>query len=234
MKIVLISDTHGLHKSMLHLLPERADVLIHAGDCTNIGNQNDVREFMYWFQNLKGFDTKIFIAGNHDWAFEKKPAWLRELINEENLSQSDVVYLEEEEFILQSPEFSRPLKFYGSPYQPRFFDWAFNVDRDKMNVYWERIPRDTDVLITHTPPQGILDLTLHGDRTGCSYLKCHIEQIKPALHIFGHIHEGYGYTTMGNTLFINASICNRSYSPINKPIIVDLTEVNGKIIANFI
>ena len=75
MKIVLISDTHGLHKSMLHLLPERADVLIHAGDCTNIGNQNDVREFVYWFQNLKGFGTKIFIAGNHDWAFEKKPAW---------------------------------------------------------------------------------------------------------------------------------------------------------------
>lgn len=233
MRIILIADTHGLHYALKGRLPE-GDILIHAGDCTNIGSQNDVREFVEWFQNLKGFDTKIFIAGNHDWAFERKPAWLKTYINDENLSQSDCVYLEEEEFIIDSPEFSRPVKFYGCPYQPRFLNWAFNVDRDKMFHHWVKVPQDTTVLITHTGPQGIRDYTIYNEPQGCASLRYYVEQIKPALNVFGHIHEAYGAMLLGDTMFVNASTCTRQYVPSNKPIVVDLTEVDGKFVANII
>jgi Icc-related predicted phosphoesterase len=233
MKIVCISDTHGQHKRMRHPLPE-GDILIHAGDATNVGSQDNVREFVHWFQNLKGYDTKIFIAGNHDWAFERKPAWLGHLINDENLSQSDVVYLEDSELVIEDPEFSRPIKFWGTPWQPPFMNWAFNVPRDQLYKYWELIPHDTDVLITHGPPQEIRDFAQYTKTfEGCSSLRYYIEEkIKPALHIFGHLHESYGAMVNKDTLHVNASTATLRYEMINKPIVVDLTEVDGKLIAN--
>jgi Icc-related predicted phosphoesterase len=235
MKIVIISDTHGNHDHMRHKLPE-ADMLIHAGDCTNIGSESDIRNFVHWIQNLKRFDTKIFIAGNHDWGFELKPPWLSTYINDENLSQSDCVYLEDSEFILTSPEFSRPIKFYGSPWQPEFMKWAFNVKRSELYKYWEKIPLDTDILITHGPPQGILDYAQYGNEfVGCSSLRHYVEnKIKPTLHIFGHLHESYGTKVHAETLYVNGSTATRRYEMINKPIVVDLTEVDGKLIANIV
>lgn len=235
MRIVCISDTHGQHKKMRHPLPE-GDILIHAGDATNVGSQDNVREFVHWFQNLEGFDTKIFIAGNHDWAFERKPAWLGHLINDENLSQSDVVYLEDSGFEIEDPEFSRPIKFWGSPWQPPFMNWAFNVPRDKLYKYWELIPRDTDVLITHGPPQEIRDFAQYTKTfEGCSSLRYYVEEkIKPALHVFGHLHESYGAMVNKETLHVNASTATLRYEMINKPIVVDLTEVDGKLIANIV
>lgn len=232
MRIILISDTHGLHLEMYHPLP-KGDMLIHAGDCTNVGSQSGTRQFVEWFQNLKGYDTKIFIAGNHDWSFYRKPAWLYDLINDENLSQSDCVYLEDNSFTIKDPTFSRPIKFYGTPWQPDFNNWAFNVPRDKLYLHWEKIPLDTDILISHGPPQDILD---HVDYVpqGCGSLRIYAEKIKPVLHAFGHIHEGYGYQASNDTLFVNASTATESYDMINKPIIVDLTEVNGKFTANII
>jgi Icc-related predicted phosphoesterase len=100
------------------------------------------------------------------------------------------------------------------------------------------IPDDTDVLITHGPPNGILDLVNNyrqpNRNVGCELLRFHMERVNPALNVFGHIHEGYGYKRIDNTLFVNAAICNEGYRPINKPIIVDLTEVDGKIIATYV
>jgi len=232
MRIVIISDTHGLHEHMRYPLP-KGDILIHAGDATNVGNENDIREFIYWFQNLKGFDTKILVAGNHDWGFERKEPWLYHYINEENLSQSDVVYLEDESFTIEDPKFSRPIKFYGSPWQPEFFNWAFNVPRDQLYLHWEKIPKDTDVLITHGPPQDILDHVRYIPQ-GCGSLRVYVEKIKPVLHVFGHIHEGHGSDMKDGTLYINAAICTRGYLPINKPIIVKLTEVKGKLNAKIL
>jgi Icc-related predicted phosphoesterase len=155
-------------------------------------------------------------------------------INDENLSQSDCVYLEDSAFTLEVPEFSRPIKFWGSPWQPPFMNWAFNVPRDELYKYWEMIPLDTDILITHGGPEGIRDFTLDNQQHGCSSLRHYVEKINPALHVFGHIHEAYGAMVQGETLFVNACTCTRSYNPINKPIIVDLTEVDGKLIANII
>jgi Icc-related predicted phosphoesterase len=247
MRIVCISDTHSLEKDIVHPIPE-GDVLIHAGDISNKGGEKDVTNFIHWFQNINGFDTKIFISGNHDHCFEQvnKPHhkrdydWLRNLMAPENLAQSNVYYLEDNFMTIEDPEFSRPIKFYGSPWQPWFYDWAFNLPRlgDEIEQKWKMIPDDTDVLITHGPPNEILDLVNNfrqpNRNVGCELLRFHVERVKPALNVFGHIHEGYGTKIINDTLFVNASICNPSYYPINKPIIVDLVEVGGKIIANYI
>lgn len=229
MRIVLISDTHGLHKRIIPTLP-KGDVLIHAGDCCNIGSERDVQDFVHWFQNLEGYDTKIFIAGNHDWGFERKEPWLYHYINEENLSQSNCVYLEDESFTIEDPKFSRPIKFYGTPWQPPFMNWAFNVPEKDLPKYWEKIPIDTDVLITHCPPQEIRDFVLRGAiPQGSSTLRMYVDKIKPVLHVFGHIHESYGEMATIDTLFVNGSTCTFRYVPSNPPIIIKLTEVNGKL-----
>ena len=235
MRIVLISDTHGQHKNMRHPLPE-GDMLIHSGDCTNVGNQDGVRKFVEWFQNIEGYDHKIFIAGNHDWAFYRNPSWLGHIINDENLSQSDVTYLQDSELIIEDPGFSRPIKIWGSPWQPEFYNWAFNVPRDELYKYWELIPTDTDVLITHGPPQEIRDFALMSQtHQGCSSLRYHVEtRIKPALNVFGHLHESYGSMVIEDTLYVNAATATIRYEMINKPIVVDLKEVDGKLIAEVI
>lgn len=238
MRIVCISDTHGLHKKMEHLLPE-GDVLIHAGDCTNVGKPNEIEEFVYWFQDLKGFDTKIFIAGNHDFGFESyndirhnnETPWIHNLLNEENLSQSNVVYLHDSEFVIESPEFSKPIKFYGSPWQPEFYNWAFNLPRNGLELEqkWVEIPDDTDILITHGPPHGIRDFTPQNLQVGCELLRFRVEQLNPILHVFGHIHHAYGEAFIKDTLYINASTCTERYQPTNKPIVIDLKEIDGII-----
>ena len=245
MKIVCISDTHSLHKIMDDINPlPTGDVLIHAGDCTNVGKQNEVEDFVYWFQNLKGFDTKIFIAGNHDFAFEKvnQPYhrgdydWFRNLMSSENLSQSDVVYLEDSEFVIESPEFSRPIKFYGSPWQPEFYNWAFNLPRNGKDLEekWSLIPKDTDILITHGPPHSVRDFTPQNLQVGCELLMFHVEHIKPLIHVFGHIHHAYGAAYVKDTVFVNASVCNERYVPSNKPIVIELKEYDGEIVATYV
>lgn len=247
MRIVCISDTHSLHDNMLHLLP-KGDVLIHAGDLSNKGGERDVTNFVHWFQNIKGFDTKIFIAGNHDFCFERinEPHhkgdfdWLNNLMNIENLSQSDVTYLEDNFITIESPEFSRPIKIYGTPWQPEFYNWAFNLPRmgEGLLEKWNMIPEDTDVLITHGPPNGFGDLVNNWRQpnlnVGCELLRNRIEESNIVLNIFGHIHEGYGIYNNGKTTFVNASICTPDYRPTNKPIIIDLTEVDGQLISTYV
>ena len=141
---------------------------------------------------------------------------------------------------IESSEFSRPIKIHGSPWQPNFYDWAFNLPRlgDEIKSKWDMIPDDTDILITHGPPQEIRDFVSNwrqGDmNVGCELLRYRIDQIKPLLHVFGHIHGAYGGALINETLFINASTCTERYEPSNKPIVVDLIEIDGKIIANYV
>ena len=250
MRIVCISDTHGLHKIMDDLNPlPQGDILLHAGDCTNVGKPHEVKEFVEWFQNIKGFDTKIFIAGNHDWSFQKvnEPHhsgdydWFHNLMNEENLSQSDVVYLEDTNFTIESSEFSRPIKIHGSPWQPNFYDWAFNLPRlgDEIKSKWEMIPDDTDILITHGPPHEVRDFVSNwrqGDmNVGCELLRYELDnRINPLIHVFGHIHGAYGAAYIKDTLYVNASTCTERYIPSNKPIVIDVTENDGKLIATYV
>lgn len=115
------------------------------------------------------------------------------------------------------------VKFWGSPITPRFNDWAFNRSIIKehsskkfpyIEKHWKKIPKDVDVLITHGPPIGIMDISKYGGhRCGCPHLRKYVEEIKPKYHIFGHIHEGRGVLKEGSVVFINASSLDHHYSP---------------------
>lgn len=195
MKIIAFSDTHFLHESV-HI-PD-GDVLIHAGDFCGHGTLQEVEHFNEFLGTLP-HQHKILIAGNHDWPFEREP-------NNAKTAITNAVYLQDEQIIIDG------IKFYGSPWQPEFFNWAFNLPRGKALLEkWSQVPDDTDVLITHGPPFGIMDMTMQGLQVGCKNLLKEItHRIRPKVHIFGHIHEEYGLVKK-ETLFVNASSCDEYY-----------------------
>ena len=207
--MVAISDTHGKHCD-LQPLPE-GDVLIHAGDLSRSGTKEQTKEFLEWFAEQK-HPHKIFIAGNHDFFFEQ--AYPDEV---NSIIPDGIIYLNDSGMKING------VQFWGSPITPWFNNWAFNRKRgDEIKKHWDLIPNDTDVLITHGPPFGILDETVYGKRTGCEELLLCVYHVKPKFHIFGHIHEDYGSFTKGETTFINASVLDDRYEMKNKPIILDL------------
>jgi Icc-related predicted phosphoesterase len=206
MKIVCISDTHSLHRQFQ--IPE-GDILLHAGDISKRGRLPEIVEFNDWLGTLP-HPHKIIIAGNHDFLFEQEPLVAKSLI-------SNAIYLEDSGVEIEG------LKIWGSPMSPWFFDWAFNRERgEEIRRHWQMIPADTDVLITHGPPFGILDLTIHSKQVGCEDLLEVVKNLKPQIHLFGHIHEAYGKRKIGSTRYINASLLDVNYKPVHKPIIVEL------------
>lgn len=209
--IVTISDTHGLHAS-IDIPP--GDILVHAGDLTRHGEIDELLELNEFIGTLP-HPVKIVIAGNHDFCFERNPEECRERL-------TNCIYLEDQSVTIEG------LKFYGSPWQPWFYDWAFNLQRgEEIRAKWDLIPEDTDILITHGPPQGIGDMTASCTQAGCKDLLDRVRKIKPQLHIFGHIHEAYGVYSNQHTTFINASVCDLSYAPLNKPIVHNCPLTDG-------
>ena len=212
MKFVAISDTHGKHLGLE--LPE-ADCLIHAGDVSSRGERAETIEFLEWFAQLD-FKYKVFVAGNHDFFFENHAAEVEELMPE------GIIYLNDSQVEIEG------LVIHGSPIQPWFFNWAFNRERGPdIDKHWQLIPENTDILITHGPPYGVLDRTARGILAGCSDLMNKVKEVKPKVHIFGHIHEAYGELTNENTHFINASVLNLNYRLVNSPVVFELDEGNG-------
>jgi len=211
MKLCIISDTHMKHK-FLDLKELEADVLIHCGDMTGNGGVGAITQFLEWFSAQDQFQHKICVAGNHDWLFEKNPALAKTLIPD------NVAYLQDDEVIIDG------VKFYGSPVQKHFYNWAFNRHETKLKLHWEAIPADTDVLITHSPPYSILDVVpWQGECHGSPSLYMEVmERIKPKIHCFGHIHEGYGMKVLENTKFINASNLDGDYQCVNDPFVVEI------------
>lgn len=214
MRIVCISDTHGM---WYHQELPTGDVLVHAGDITAHGAIPEVESFDAWLweqHHLGKFREAVVVAGNHDQCFEQLPQRTRSALTFPH-------YLEGDSIVIDG------LKFWGGPWQPRFFNWSFNVDRGHLHPYWARIPEDTDVLITHGPPYGILDISYFRapHRVGCRELSERLEVVHPRLHVFGHIHGQYGVVSEGGqegTIYVNASICTEGYRPTNPPIVVDL------------
>ena len=207
MKLTIISDTHNIHNQ---LQLDSGDVLIHCGDFTRKGELNDVRSFASFIEQ-QNFSHKIIIAGNHDFCFDDERKKEAELI----LRSCGINYLNDSSIIIDG------IKFWGSPIQPWFHDWAFNRKRgDEIRKHWELIPNNTDVLLTHGPPFGILDLCVHGERVGCKDLLEVIKDIRPKIHAFGHIHEGYGVTEIDGTKFVNACSLDERYKFKNPPISV--------------
>lgn len=208
MKFIAISDTHCRHRSLK--IP-KADVILHAGDITYRGDKREIIDFLDWFGKLP-IPHKIFIAGNHDFFFEKtKPEVIRELL------PPSVHYLKDEMISIDG------IKIWGSPYTPWFFKWAFNKKRGvQLKDHWELIPEDTDILLTHGPPFGILDVVINERHTGDKDLHQRVTTISPKIHVFGHIHEAFGSVKKNGTKFINACQLNESYELVNNPIAFDL------------
>lgn len=209
MKLVLISDTHGLHD---HLDVPDGDVLLHAGDCSRSGKFEQIEDFNR-FLGEQPHPHKIIIAGNHDFGFEKRPAEARALV-------TNATYLEDEAITING------VKIYGTPWQPEFHNWAFNLPRGAaLKEKWDLIPADTDVLITHGPPKNIGDRTFMGKRVGCEELAVRVKELQPKIHLFGHIHEDAGQWQIGETLYVNASMVPGPMSVmrrVRKPIVIDL------------
>lgn len=208
MKVVAISDTHCRHKSVK--LPQ-GDLLIHAGDVSYKGELSEIKDFLTWFAD-QPFPHKVFIAGNHDFYFERtKPAVIQSLV------PAGVTYLNDSSVTIEG------IPIWGSPVTPWFHDWAFNRHRGaEISKHWNLIPSDTKLLITHGPAFGIVDMVINGNHVGDKDLLKKIEVLKPAVHVCGHVHESYGQKKVGSTRFINASVLNEKYELVNPPVVFDL------------
>lgn len=206
MRIWHISDTHTFHEMLT--IPEGIDMVIFSGDCSNprepLPNSFEVLNFLKWFGELP-IKHKIFVAGNHDTSIEKR------IIIDTDFGE-EIIHLWDDEVTIEG------LKIWGSPYTPSFgIGWAFNKDRAKISRLWEQIPNDVDIIVTHGPPKGILDLSYDRDGNlemcGDSALGKRIRKIEPKLVCFGHIHNCENITNQGyvkladhNTIYSNGSI----------------------------
>ena len=227
MIITVISDTHGKHNEITQDVPG-GDLLLHAGDISSMGYQHEVQQFCKWFNNVENYGHKIFIAGNHDWGFQNNVEKIMEIVN----SYKTVTYIQDETVSVGDDK--KMVNVYGSPWQPEFYNWAFNLPKNgvELAAKWDVIPDNTDILITHGPAFGVLD-TVSGkmwDNLGCQLLTDKIKTIKPKIHLCGHIHSGYGYFFDGDTHFLNASVLNEAYQYTNEPLTFewnpDTNEIN--------
>ncbi|CAF2041718.1 unnamed protein product [Rotaria magnacalcarata] len=234
-RIVCISDTHSCYD---FLLPS-GDILVHTGDFSKSGLQDEVEYFITWLKTLIQYRLKIFIAGNHDHTLDPisyERCWKRwhrgrkqncapvgRLIHDRSLATNfGIIYLEEQLFV----DDVTGLNFYGSPFEPASHNgtFYFPINSVKIMQACSRIPNDVDVLLTHCPPASILDTTITNEHVGCAQLLARVNVVKPRLHVFvfGHIHEAYGRIDQGSTIFVNASICDRKYQPVQEPIVINL------------
>ena len=208
MKILHISDTHGMHDYFPKDTFKGIDMVIHSGDCSNSRDLKtsiiEITEFLEWYQKID-VKYKIFVAGNHDTAIA------RNRIQYSDMIMRDIIYLENESIEIEG------IKIWGSPITPTFGDWSFMKARDKTHEVWKEIPDDTDVIVVHGPPKGVRDLTYDRQNNmefcGDLALTKRVMAIKPKLVLFGHIHnfkdiENQGisrYHRYPNTVFSNAS-----------------------------
>jgi len=211
-KLVCISDTHGDHRQVN--VPE-GDVLIHAGDITGHGTEQDFIDFLEWFDSHP-HEHKLFVAGNHDLFLESSGASAKK-----HMENSHSVWLNDSGIVIDG------VQFWGSPITLRFHDWAFMRNPGpEIKEHWKKIPENTQVLITHGPPFGILDhvrrLDGSEEQTGCPQLLDTILNTQVKAHIFGHIHEEFGSVHQDGVDFLNVSTMNQSYRIANPPVIYTL------------
>ncbi len=195
--LVAVADTHLFHDELV--VPD-GDVFIHAGDFCRGGTFAELERAVGWILALP-HQYKIVVAGNHDWPFQTAAVAARALLG------SSAHYLEDSLVEIEG------FRFWGSPWQPTFHNWAFNLERGaEIAEKWALIPEGIDVLITHGPPAGIGDTSSTAGRTGCVDLRARVRSTNPGVHLFGHIHEDGGAWTIDQTLFANVTTweCERA------------------------
>ena len=239
MKIVCISDTHNRHRELD--MPE-GDILIHAGDFTHNGSKAEVQDFLNWLDNLEvKYGYILVVPGNHDKCLANKSQfnvdWFWEHAGATLLiDQSTNTRAIRRNTTLSIPDagiFDAQVSIYGSPYTPLWGNGrTFMKSRDRLNKTWANIPGETDLLITHGPPKGILDTVANGQTVGCKSLYNHVLRVKPKLHVFGHVHDNYGgrpCRCLNNGVFehegikfVNASVVRHGSKRINQPIVIEI------------
>ena len=219
MKIWHISDTHGIHHKLS--IPKNIDIVVHTGDCSNNPNPRknefEVRDFITWFDRLP-IKHKVFVPGNHDTSIEYA------YVHETDFSNLGIHLLVDKSVVLEG------LTIYGTPWCPQWGAWSYMYPRKTLyeNVF-KNIPEGIDILLSHTPPMGQLDLTWHAppqggphigwENVGCEDLAKRVLEVNPKLHCFGHIHsfkDGNGRTINNNGVF----------TPTNWPSVVSNAATN--------
>lgn len=203
MRIVCLSDTHDAFRGLQ--VPD-GDLLLHAGDLSRKGLAQEVLATAEWLRSLP-HRHKLVIAGNHDFCLEQQDP--RGLLR-------GLTYLQDESCEVEG------LQVFGSPWSPAHGVWAFQAERgEPLEQKWQRIPEETQILITHGPPRGILDRHVSGIPLGCQQLRERVESLKPRLHLFGHVHESHGTHRQDETLYVNACNCSFGYKKQQPAIVVD-------------
>lgn len=223
MKIWTISDTHCQHKQLIP--PDDIDMVIHAGDAGGhrdlSHNDGEMRDFLQWYNNLP-YKYKIYIPGNHDTSVEAG-------FHDFKTDYPNIIVLIHQSVTIEG------INIFGSPYTPSFGNgWSYNVPRHKLSNYWDQIPLDTDIIVTHGPPKGILDYTAshssYYEKVGCASLLNRIIDVNPKYHIFGHLHNESGVYNCGifkpnqpklKTEFVNTCVMNIKYNVINNGIYLE-------------
>lgn len=170
--VVCISDTHNTQPEVPH-----GDLLIHAGDLSQSGSLEEVQTTVDWLKTLS-HPHKVIIAGNHDMLFESD--------DQAQLDLGNITYLQDNSTGIRFRN-GRALNIYGSPWTPTPGTWAFQHRREQ-DVWTGSVPENTDILVTHRPPRFHLDVAGYGDDN----LLKELWRTRPRLHVFGHVHEGYG------------------------------------------
>lgn len=207
MRLVLISDTHGKHDDIGGL---SGDVLIHCGDfCHGLLNDgSDLLQIDDWFA-AQDFQLILCIGGNHDFVAQRRREQVEPVFQ-------NAVYLQDESYQFGGRT------FYGSPWLPDLDGWAYFLKDAHRRRKWKLIPRETDVLITHTPPHGMLDRPRTGNHVGCKHLQKAIRGLPLRVHCFGHVHASYGVYREANRVSVNASLVNSELELARAPVEIDL------------
>jgi len=218
MKLVILSDNHSNYDFEV---PD-GDVLIHAGDFSYMGRNEEIIEFTEWMKSQDKFDYRLWVPGNHEVGIEKNYQYYVDFIE----AESNSICIHNKEIEIDG------LKFMGTGNTPTFGRWAFMKDDDQRKRYWEIAPDDIDVLVTHGPPFGLLDtidVSGNSEKLGCIHLRKYIERVKPKLACWGHIH-GSGGSVMplkhwdgeDDTMCVNASVLNEGYELVRQPIVIEV------------
>ena len=209
-RVVIIADTHLRHDGWE--VPD-GDLLIHCGDKSIWGTAKEMEDAMAWFASFP-HPRKVFVGGNHDFMLERDLKSLWPMI-----AGKKIAYLQDNGIRLLG------LKIWGSPWsRTRSGQWAFNNPSKVALPAWDKIPTGLDILITHSPPNGIRDNVPGDGFVGCRFLRDAVIKAAPTYNVFGHIHEGYGKEVVGPTTYVNASICDTFYNPVNAPQIIDFPD----------
>ncbi len=210
LRIVAVADTHTFQHDLD--VPD-GDVFLHAGDLLRAGRLAELLPVAEWIGSLP-HRHKVVVAGNHDWVFVRQQRAAIEFLG------PSVTYLQDSGCVIDG------VKFWGSPWQPTFHDWAFNLPRGRaLREKWDLIPNDTDVLITHGPPRGYGDECGNPHRVGCDDLRAALARVRPRLHCFGHVHQDGGVWEVDGMHIANVTTweCDRA------PTVFDLDPATGEV-----